>query len=249
MRGGGHWRFGRATLFRVGPLGYDAPARIALVSPYSYTYPGGVGRHVEALAEELIRQGHEVRLLAPYDPDDRVARFAHRGARPEPREAPDYFMSLGRTVGVPANGAVSNVTMTPYAISVLSRELRHGGDDVVHGDETNGVVASRFATEAARTPLVGTFHPYSTGFANRIASGPVGMRRLYNKLHVRIAVSEAARWTAERFNGGRHRVIPNGVHADATPPGQRAPSEDLRLLFLGRAEERKALPVLLRAFE
>ena len=34
--------------------------RVALVSPYSYTYPGGVGRHAEALAEELSEQGHEV---------------------------------------------------------------------------------------------------------------------------------------------------------------------------------------------
>ena len=55
--------------------------RVALVSPYSYTYPGGVGRHVEALAQELIGLGHEVRLLAPYDPDDRLARVLHRGAR------------------------------------------------------------------------------------------------------------------------------------------------------------------------
>ena len=71
---------------------YDDPVRVALVSPYSYTYPGGVGRHVEALAEELIRQGHEVRLLAPYDPDDRLARVSHRGASPAaaaPARLPD----------------------------------------------------------------------------------------------------------------------------------------------------------------
>ena len=46
--------------------------RIALVSPYSWTYPGGVTRHVEALAEQFLAGGHDVRVLAPYDPDDRT---------------------------------------------------------------------------------------------------------------------------------------------------------------------------------
>ena len=31
--------------------------RIALVSPYSWTYPGGVTRHIEALAEQLLAEG------------------------------------------------------------------------------------------------------------------------------------------------------------------------------------------------
>ncbi len=31
--------------------------RVALVSPYSWTYPGGVTRHIEALAAELHRRG------------------------------------------------------------------------------------------------------------------------------------------------------------------------------------------------
>src|SRR5436190_23719607 len=105
--------------------------RVALVSPYSYTYPGGVGHHVEALAEELLRQGHDIRLLAPRDPDDRLARVLHRGARPRPRPDPDYLVPLGRTVGLPMNGAVSNLSIFPTAISVLGRELRTGGYDVV----------------------------------------------------------------------------------------------------------------------
>jgi phosphatidylinositol alpha-mannosyltransferase len=223
--------------------------RIALVSPYSYTYPGGVGRHVEALAKQYVEVGHDVRLLAPYDPDDRRAARMHRGARPERRELPDYVIPLGRTIGVPSNGAVSNVAFTPFAVSVLDRELRHGRYDVVHVHEPNAPAPSWYATEHAPGAVVGTFHAYSRSFGNRIASGPVGARRLYNKLHVRIAVSEAARWTAEHFYGGRYRVIPNGVDLSAAPGGPKPASDELRLAFVGRAEERKGLPVLLRAFE
>ena len=100
-------------------------------------------------------------------------------------------------------------------------------------------------------PLVGTFHCYSRNpVANGIAVNLGGARRLYNKLDVRIAVSEAARWTGERFYGGRYRIVPNGVDLSAAPPTERRRADGpLELLFVGRAEARKGLPVLLRAFE
>jgi phosphatidylinositol alpha-mannosyltransferase len=209
-----------------------------------------VGRHVEALAHELLREGHDVRLLAPYDPDDRLARASHRGARPDARPAPDYLISLGRTVGMPSNGSVANLALTPSAIATVGRELRQGGYDVVHVHEPNAPVASWYAVEASSAPVVGTFHCYSTSaFANN-AAALIGARRLYNKLHVRVAVSEAARWTAERYYGGRYRIVPNGVDLEAARPREGArPDGPLQLLFLGRAEERKGLPVLLRAYE
>ena len=228
-----------------------APVRVALVSPYSYTYPGGVGRHVEALAQELTGLGHEVRLLAPYDPDDRLARVLHRGASPQPRPLPDYVIPLGRTFGLPINGAVSNLS-GPFGetIGVLGRELRSGNYDVVHVHEPNAPVVSWYATEAACAPVVGTFHTYSTSaLVNNVAANVVGARRLYSKLSARIAVSEAARWTAQRFYGGRYRIVPNGVDLSAARPDHLRPNEELKILFVGRADERKGLPVLLRAFE
>jgi phosphatidyl-myo-inositol alpha-mannosyltransferase len=224
--------------------------RIALVSPYSYTYPGGVGRHVEALGEELLAQGHQVRLLAPYDPDDRLTRALHRGARPEWRPLPDHVIPLGRTLGLPLNGAVSNLSLFPEAVSTLSREVRTGAFDVVHVHEPNAAAAGWHATELARGATVATFHTYSRSWvAGTMAANVFGARRLYNKLHARIAVSEAAEWTARRFYGGNYRIVPNGVDLAAAQPRRDHTNGRLELLFVGRAEERKGLPILLRAFE
>jgi len=224
--------------------------RVGLISPYSYTYPGGVGRHVEALAEELFRQGHEVRVLAPFDPDDRLARVSHRGARPERRPAPDYLIPLGRSIGFPANGSVSNVVATPHAVSVVGREMRSGRYDLVHIHEPNAPVASWYATEMPGVTKVATFHTHSSSLMmGGLTANVIGARRMYNKLSVRIAVSEAARWTAQRFYGGRYRLIPNGVDLSAAHHGAKVRGGPLRLLFVGRAEERKGLSVLLRSFE
>jgi phosphatidyl-myo-inositol alpha-mannosyltransferase len=226
--------------------------RIAFVSPYSWTYPGGVTRHIEALAERFIEEGHDVRVLAPFDPPDRVATALHRGARPQPVRLPDYVVPLGRTVGFNANGAVSNLAVTPHAVATMQRELRTGGYDVVHIHEPIAPVLSWIATDSTRLPLVGTFHTYNENRLSNGVANVIGVRRVFNHLHVRIAVSEAAAWTARRFFGGRYRVIPNGVHVDpgrAALSAARPQGNVLRIVFVGQAVERKGLPVLLRAFE
>ncbi len=224
--------------------------RIALVSPYSWTYPGGVTRHIEALAERFLAEGHDVRVLAPYDPDDRLAAVLHRGAAPQRRPAPDYLIPLGRTIGFPANGAVSNISSRAAGLSQMRRELRDGRYDVVHVHEPVAPVLGWDACLSARAPLVGTFHCYSTNRISNNAANLLGARRVLNHLHVRVAVSEAAEWTARRFFGGRYRIIPNGVALPAQR-AERGPggSDLLRIAFVGQAVERKGLGVLLRAFE
>jgi phosphatidylinositol alpha-mannosyltransferase len=226
--------------------------RIALVSPYSWTYPGGVTRHIEGLAERLIKDGYNVRVLAPFDPHDRLAAALHRGAWPQPLRQPDYLISLGRTVGLKANGAVSNVSVTPYGVSMMHKALRGGNFDVVHIHEPMAPVLCWIGTDQTRLPLVGTFHTYST---NRLSNGManvLGARRMLNRLHVRIAVSQAAAWTNRRFFGGHYRLIPNGVHFEreaALAAARRPDGDRLKIVFVGQAVERKGLPVLLRAFE
>src|SRR5215467_5071378 len=145
--------------------------RVALVSPYSWTYPGGVTRHIEALAVELDREGHDVRVLAPYDEDTRRTRLAHRGARPQRRDVPEWLVPLGGTIGWASNGAVSNLSGTPFAVSTLRRELRAGQFDVVHVHEPVTPVVGWDALTSTDAPLVGTFHCYSESLpAHKIAA-------------------------------------------------------------------------------
>ena len=223
--------------------------RIALVSPYSWTYPGGVTRHIEALAGRFLEEGHHVRVFAPYDPPDRVSARLHRGAWPQQRELPDYVVPLGRTVGFPANGAISNLAITPNAISTLRRELRAREFDVVHVHEPVAPVIGWDVICSSDLPIVGTFHCYSDNRISNNIANLLGARRRLNRLSVRIAVSEAAAWTGRRFFGGHYRVIPNGVEVPADPPVAAGSADPLEIVFVGQAVERKGLPVLLRAFE
>jgi phosphatidylinositol alpha-mannosyltransferase len=222
--------------------------RVAIVSPYSWTYAGGVNRHVEALAHALMRRGHEVRVMAPWDPPDRRSRALHRGHPDQPRR-PDYLIPLGRTLAIGANGAVSNLSVFPDAVTTMRRELRAGRYDVVHVHEPSAPTLSWDACSFRGAPVVGTFHAYSTKPVPNMLASLVGVRRKFNQLSARIAVSEAAAWTGRRWFGGEYRVIPNGVDLDAPPTGPKPRSDELRVLFVGRSEERKGLPVLLQAFE
>ncbi len=225
--------------------------RIALVSSYSWTYPGGVTRHIEALAEQYLAAGHEVRVLSPVDPDDRLTLRLHRGARPSQRPLPEYLVPLGRTVGFPSNGAVSNVAYGVSTVVALRRELERGYD-VVHLHEPVAPIPGWDSLMTVDAPLVATFHCYSENvFSNHLANF-FGARRRLNRLHVRIAVSQAAAWTGRRFYGGTYRIIPNGADVPAQVPAPREPAggqDPLRIAFVGQSVERKGLPVLLRAFE
>ncbi len=160
------------------------------------------------------------------------------------------MVPLGRTFGFGANGAVSNLSATPGAGYVAPRRaVRKGEFDVLHVHEPLApLVGWNAVLGSGETPVVGTFHAYSTKpLPNRIASA-AGARRMFNRLSARIAVSEAAAWTGRRWFGGEYTIIPNGVDVDAAPAWPSPAGEELKILFVGRPEERKGLPILLTAF-
>jgi phosphatidylinositol alpha-mannosyltransferase len=123
---------------------------------------------------------------------------------------------------------------------------------VVHVHEPVAPTIGCVAADRARLPLVGTFHAYSDKPVPNGIANLLGARRVLGRLHVRIAVSEAAAWTGRRWFAGEYRIIPNGVYVDPGQAVRAAPTggrDRLPIVFVGQPVERKGLPVLVRAFE
>lgn len=205
--------------------------KIVLVTPYSWTTPGGVNSHVSGLAEALIARGHEARVLAPAD-----------------GKVPPGVVSLGRTVPIPYNGSVARLAFGPRVVGRIRVALHRTRPDVVHVHEPFAPSASLLAVLfRARRPVVATFHADAPGSRVYRAARPL-LRPLYRRLAARIAVSAAARDTVSKvFGPGDVLVIPNGIStrrfASVPPPDPASRT----VVFLGRLEQRKGAHVLLAA--
>jgi phosphatidylinositol alpha-mannosyltransferase len=212
--------------------------KIAIVSPYSWAYPGGVNNHIEGLSRELARRGHTVAIVAP----------------DEGKVIPQTnYLNAGRSLPVPANGSIAHLALLPGARARVRRALEEGAYDVVHVHEPLVPFVSTSAVLSAPGRVVGTFHAAGEG-----RSALYGLAKgLFGKVHARldhlIAVSEPARSLASRYFPGDYEIIPNGVDMSRFTPVVKRPArfpagEGPVVLFVGRNEPRKGIDVLLEAF-
>ena len=217
--------------------------RVGLVSPYSWTVPGGVNHHIEHLAAELELRGHEPWIIAPVG----VLSPTRRALDSRRQRAAERFIPMGTAVPIPSNGSQAYVSVNPRAILRMDRALRHGRFDVLHVHEPGTPWVGLAAVFLAASPVVATFHAAlesSFGYEHLPWLGRMGMERL----DMRIAVSEAAREFPARLYPGDYRIIPNGVSVEKYAPAVGAAKVKGRVFFIGRAEKRKGLGVLLHAF-
>ena len=213
--------------------------KIALVSPYDYAYPGGVGRHVAALARQFRARGHQVAIIVP-------------GASDQEAEEADGIYRIGRVMPIPANGSVARITLSLRMVARVRRILAAEHFDVVHVHEPLMPALPPTVLRYSQTVNVATFHAYRHSYYGYYYGRPV-LRLLVNKLHGRIAVSRAALGYVGQYFPGCYSIIPNGVdlsryRADV-PPIARYRDGILNILFVGRWEKRKGLTYLIRAYE
>jgi phosphatidylinositol alpha-mannosyltransferase len=216
--------------------------KVGIVVPYSWSFGGGVVDHAEAQARALEALGIETRLLIGNDPPGSFSRALHpRTGRPGP--LPPRVIPLGRSVVVPGNGALSNLVLSPHALPQLRRALAREGFDLIHVHEPLAPMLSPAALALWDGPAVATFHAAGDSSWRRFAEPLWGF--LLGRIDLRVAVSEQARLAAAPFAPGHYEVIPNGVEI---PPGIDPGNRADQIVFLGRHDPRKGLPVLLRAW-
>jgi phosphatidyl-myo-inositol alpha-mannosyltransferase len=218
------------------------PMKVGIVVPYSWSFWGGVPEHADHQARALEKIGVETRVIIGHDPPGRLTKFLHPRAGRHGRP-PGYVIPVGRSVIVPANGALPNIVLSPSAIFRVRDVIEREQFDVLHIHEPMTPAIGVAALSFAQIPLVATFHASGDLAWMKLATPVWGF--LAERLDHRIAVSEDAATSANRYLPGEYEVIPNGVampeHAD--PAGR-----ENAIVFVGRHEPRKGIQVLLRAW-
>jgi phosphatidylinositol alpha-mannosyltransferase len=206
--------------------------RIAITCPYAWEDAGGVQTHVRELGGRLIERGHDVLALAP--------------ARREPAEP--WVRQVGRPLPVRYNASSAPIDPAPWSYRRVRDELVAFAPDVVHAHEPLTPSTSMWATLAGVAPVVATFHSAAERSWLFDVATPL-LRRVADRIDVRIAVSRAAARFAGSRLGGAFRIVPNGVdvarfsHAD---PADLGPGT--KVLFVGRLDERKGFGFAVDAF-
>jgi phosphatidyl-myo-inositol alpha-mannosyltransferase len=216
--------------------------KLGIVVPFSWSFWGAVVEHAELQAAALRRLGHDVRLIMGNDPPGQFTRVLHprvgRHGTPPPEVIP-----IGRSVIVPANGSLPNIILSPRSIPRIRRVLRRERFDVIHLHEPMTPTPCIATLAFWDGPTVATHHASGDLGWMRIAKPVWGF--LEERIDRRIAVSEQARVSAQRWLPGEYEIVPNGV---LIPEGVDPGGREHRVIFAGRQEQRKGLHVLLRAW-
>jgi phosphatidylinositol alpha-mannosyltransferase len=212
--------------------------KIGIVSQSYYPYFGGVTEHVHHVALELGRLGHSVTVITG----------GPQGPVPSPCPR---IVRAGRTLLVPSNGARATITVGFALGRWIKRLFESERFDIIQCHCPLTPTLPLLAIKHAPCPVVGTFH----ASARRHLGYDLFQRHLrsyHSRLAGRVAVSDPARDFVRSYFGGDYRVIPNGVDPTRfsvnAAPLRRFDDDAFNILYVGRLDPRKGLPLLLSSF-
>jgi phosphatidylinositol alpha-mannosyltransferase len=217
--------------------------KIALISPYDFAFPGGANNNVIHTATCFREWGHEVTIVGPSSDDSASL-------------PPCFIPAEGGVLSFPFAGSMARVNLSPRVYRQAKKLLQQEQFDVIHLHEPMTpafpLAALRHAPLCPKSVIVGTFHAYRETSASYYYGKPI-LRRFFQRLDGRIAVSSAARDYIASYFEGDYVIIPNGIDVERfgdphAEPWPRYEDGMLNILFVGRLEKRKGFRFLLSAF-
>jgi phosphatidyl-myo-inositol alpha-mannosyltransferase len=215
--------------------------KIAICSPYDFSFPGGVKSHILDFSKELINEGHEVTIFAPFSNENlqEIKSF--------------NFFNLGKTLAFTFLGAKSRITLNIFKIISCINFIKKNNFDIVHLHEPltpSQIIINLFIN---KNKLIGTFHSYSERknpvyiLFNKILS------YFINRLSIKICVSKFSELYIKKYFSFDSIIIPNGININNFSKSTNIPKEldnnSKKILFVGRFdEERKGFKILLKSF-
>jgi predicted metal-dependent phosphoesterase TrpH/glycosyltransferase involved in cell wall biosynthesis len=182
--------------------------RVCLVTPFAWSRPHDVNEHVDGLARELRKLGHQVTVLAPSTrASDLVA-----GRRALLDGVAEDVIALGPALPVSRRSRIG----VPVGVRAnLALALERGRFDIVHGFEPALPSLSYLALRDSHALGVATFLS-----AERLGypPGKPQRQRLLSRIDALLAISPEVAETAELRLPGDYRIVSPGVDTDLFKP-------------------------------
>lgn len=215
--------------------------KIGLVSPFSFSYFGGVQKHVLALQKEFKKLGHQAKILAP---------------RHDASE--DYGLDtllLGYSFPFPANASRIDISWgLPWETEKVLRKEKF---DLLHFHGLSPVLGWQIFEAGKKMGVTNVYTAHANFDRSGLAQNFPAITQTYfnfvkKNFNGVIGVSRVAAKFLKNYHGPK-AIIPNGVDLEKFRPDlypiDKYNDDKINLLFVGRLDERKGVLVLLKAFQ
>jgi len=221
--------------------------KIAVVSDYFYPCLGGITEHVYNFSKYAIKSGHDVRLITP---------SPHNYTKEKIRDLDDSLLPgsiirLGHHLPIFSNGSLSRIGLTFNIEKKLKKIFNEENFDVIHVHSPLAGFIPMLSVKYSNTLTVGTIHTYfnSNFWFEKFKKYLV---RYYDRLDGCISVSESSRELIHDYLGRTPTVIPNGIDVNlfgsTNEKVEKFNDGKINIFFIGRAEIRNGIDVLIKAF-